>query len=542
MPANRNALIRYKTIDNCLRNRFRKWTLEDLIEFCSEALYEYEGIDKGVSRRTVQMDIQMMRSEKLGYNAPIIVVDKKYYTYEDPEYSITNIPLTEQDLNKLTEVVDILRQFKGFAHFQELSGMVQRLEDKIYTSKSKTPAIIHLDKNESLRGLKYLEPIYQAILQKESLQLSYQSFRRRQPDSLVFFAYMLKEYRNRWYILGRKSGEKRLLNLALDRLEGVERSANSYEEYDGPDLSKYFDPVIGVTVNEGQAPDTVKLFAVHSMAPYLLTKPLHHSQKVIDRGSQGITLQLKVQRNFELEKEILSLSPFVKVLQPESLKRRIYQRLQHGLDYYESDLTTEQLPKIIRRFVGKGYTHHKLFLLKEVEEIKKRLLYYFQTKPPQSHKSLRTIPNLLNAVPNLLDIFLNDNLAELLAHLLPETELLTAHYSELAEESHEDWQPDHAFFPLTGNALPEQTILVRLYLYNDNHRKRPFHCVPGSQHQALREAPIDPTEAAKRAQQIEAQAGDVFISHPLLLTRSPKARAGRKSGVVYLVFGSGNIE
>lgn len=92
MPDNRNALIRYRTLDNCLRNRYRQWTLEDLIEACSEALYEYEGIDKGVSRRTVQMDLQMMRSDKLGYNAPIVVIDKKYYMYEDLEYSITNIP------------------------------------------------------------------------------------------------------------------------------------------------------------------------------------------------------------------------------------------------------------------------------------------------------------------------------------------------------------------------------------------------------------------------------------------------------------------
>ena len=106
MPVNRNALIRYKTIDNCLRNKYRQWTLDDLIEACSEALYEYEGIDKGVSRRTIQMDIQLMRSNKLGYDAPIVVVDKKYYTYEDPEYSITNIPLTDQDLGKLSEVVD----------------------------------------------------------------------------------------------------------------------------------------------------------------------------------------------------------------------------------------------------------------------------------------------------------------------------------------------------------------------------------------------------------------------------------------------------
>lgn len=63
MPANKNALIRYKTIDNCLRNRYRRWTLEDLVEACSDALYDMEGITKGVCARTIQMDIQIMRSE-----------------------------------------------------------------------------------------------------------------------------------------------------------------------------------------------------------------------------------------------------------------------------------------------------------------------------------------------------------------------------------------------------------------------------------------------------------------------------------------------
>ncbi|HYF69926.1 MAG TPA: hypothetical protein VD884_17415, partial [Ohtaekwangia sp.] len=150
MPVNRNALIRYRTIDNCLKNRQRRWTLEDLIEACSEALYEYEGIDKGVSKRSIQMDIQFMRSDKLGYNAPIIVLEKKYYTYEDPDYSIANIPLTDQDLGKLTEVVGILKQFKGFSHFQELSGMVQRLENKIYAAKTNTEPVIDFEKNENL--------------------------------------------------------------------------------------------------------------------------------------------------------------------------------------------------------------------------------------------------------------------------------------------------------------------------------------------------------------------------------------------------------
>ena len=47
MPANKNALIRYKTIDNCLRNRYRRWTLDDLVEACCDALYKFEGITKG---------------------------------------------------------------------------------------------------------------------------------------------------------------------------------------------------------------------------------------------------------------------------------------------------------------------------------------------------------------------------------------------------------------------------------------------------------------------------------------------------------------
>ena len=79
MALNKNALIRYKTIDKCLQNNYRQWTLNDLIDACSDALYEYEGRTVNVSKRTVQLDIQMMRSDKLGYNAPIVVYNKKYY-------------------------------------------------------------------------------------------------------------------------------------------------------------------------------------------------------------------------------------------------------------------------------------------------------------------------------------------------------------------------------------------------------------------------------------------------------------------------------
>ena len=109
MPANKNALIRYKTIDNCLRNRYKRWTLDDLVDACSEALYDMEGIKKGVCARTVQLDIQIMRSDKLGYYAPIEVYDRIYYRYADPDYSITKNPLSEEDCNLIQKAILLLK-------------------------------------------------------------------------------------------------------------------------------------------------------------------------------------------------------------------------------------------------------------------------------------------------------------------------------------------------------------------------------------------------------------------------------------------------
>ena len=140
-----------------------------MVDACSDALYEYEGIDKGISKRTVQMDIQMMRSEKLGYNAPIVVYENKYYKYEDPEYSITQTPLNEQDLKTMSEAVEVLRQFKGFSYFTEMSDIINRLEDHVASARMKTTPVIDFEKNESLKGLDYLDTIYHAIVNEHPI-------------------------------------------------------------------------------------------------------------------------------------------------------------------------------------------------------------------------------------------------------------------------------------------------------------------------------------------------------------------------------------
>lgn len=130
MPANKNALIRYKTIDNCLRNKYRRWTLDDLVDACCDALYEMEGITKGVCARTVQMDIQIMRSDKLGYNAPIEVYDRIYYRYADPEYSITDMPLTLEDCKLIKEAIVLLKT-KEEKENDEVAKVLSKAEGRL---------------------------------------------------------------------------------------------------------------------------------------------------------------------------------------------------------------------------------------------------------------------------------------------------------------------------------------------------------------------------------------------------------------------------
>lgn len=335
MPQNKNALIRYRTIDRCLQNKYRQWSLDDLIDACSDALYEYEGKDVNVSRRTVQLDIQTMRSEKLGYNAPIEVYDKKYYRYADEDYSITDIPLTETDMNVLSETVEMLKQFKDFSLFSEVSDIIQRLEDKIYVEKTNNQPIIHFDKNEHLKGIHYLDVLYQAILKKIVLKIKYKSFKSRKTNTHRFHPYILKEYNNRWFVLGKHSARSPFINLALDRMESIDYDLNTpyHEENLNPDT--YYKDIVGVTLNEGDTVENVVFWVERSNAPYVKTKPFHASQQVVEERENGTVFQIRVKLNFELERLILGFGDCIEVLAPRRLRKSIARTLRAASGRYE---------------------------------------------------------------------------------------------------------------------------------------------------------------------------------------------------------------
>lgn len=339
MAQNKNALIRYKTIDKCLQNHYRQWTLEDLIEACNEALYEYEGKQNPVSKRTIQLDIQMMRSEKLGYNAPIEVYDKKFYRYAEDDYSITDIPLTETDINVLTETVSMLKQFKDFSLFADVSDILQRLEDKIYAEKTHNQPIIHLDKNENLKGLHFLDSIYQAIIKKVVLTITYKSFKSTEERTFQFYPLLLKEFNNRWFLIGKRNVKQPIVNLALDRIVTLDFDFSQDFKNIDFDPEKYYKYVIGVTVNTGLQPRVIQLWIDAKNAPYVLTKPLHNTQRLIETNEDGsIIINLFLIDNYELERVLLGFGDSLEVLKPERLRKRIQHILEKGVKRYQAEL------------------------------------------------------------------------------------------------------------------------------------------------------------------------------------------------------------
>ena len=300
-------------------------------------LYEYEGIRDGVSRRTIQLDIQTMRSDKLGYNAPIIVVDKKYYTYETPGFSITQSKMSNQDLEKLNDVMRMLHQFKGFSYFEDVTAIIGKIEDKILQQR-KAEVYIDFEKNELLKGLEWIDPLLAAVKSKTVLEVSYQSFQAKAPSQFVIHPYLLKEFRNRWFIFCKRQGLKGLSILALDRMHHVaaNRDLPFHQEME-IDIQHFFDDVIGVTKSQHQQPETIVLEFNPSNAPYVITKPLHPSQQVLHHSDASLTISIEVVLNIELERDILGFGEGVKVLSPRILRNRVAMRLRKAAEGYHAE-------------------------------------------------------------------------------------------------------------------------------------------------------------------------------------------------------------
>lgn len=338
MPINRATLIRISTIDRCLQNRFRRWTINDLIDACSDALAEYEGRSNPVSRRTFQNDLALMRSDRLGYNAPIVVRDNKYYEYEDPDFSITHLPLNEEGLDALNSALDILKQLQGFPQLASSIDIISKLNEQISLHTGSAVPAMDMEHVPGYRGAQFIGVIYEAVRKCRTISIEYQSFKARQPEKIVVYPYLLKEYRNRWFLVCEKAANRapQVNIFALDRIHSVTlQPAIPFKKCVDFDPEHFFDDTIGVTKQISDKARRVVIKIDRQQAPYVESKPFHRSQKVEQRFRDGsIQLSLKVVINNELERLILGYGGHAEVIAPPEFRARIAESVRIAAGKY----------------------------------------------------------------------------------------------------------------------------------------------------------------------------------------------------------------
>lgn len=337
MPLNKNALIRYKRIDQCLSNHYRLWTLQDLVEECADALYEYEGIRRGVSVRTVQSDIQMMRSDKLGYEAPIEVYNHKYYRYSDPNYSITKLPISQNDIKTMREAVDLLRQFDEFDHFTEMSDVVSRLQDKLAIAGGRK-SIVDFERNSNLRGLKFLNPLYNYISNRIVVTVKYKTFTSVTARNYTVHPHLLKEYRNRWFLFATDNNKGYIMTLALDRIEKIDEEVHvPYRDNHQFNTQEYFKNLIGVT--KTQKVELIKFKVEKEQVGYVMTKPIHSSQVMKEMCEDGAAVfEVFIEPNYEFYNLMMGWCDTVKILSPQSVVDEMNNKIAKAITLYNISL------------------------------------------------------------------------------------------------------------------------------------------------------------------------------------------------------------
>lgn len=324
VPTTKNALLRYAVIDACLRRTNRRWPFEALREAVADAVNEQLGLSTGVSVRTLRNDLKEMRTGgSTGYEAPIAYDPERGYYYDPPYYSIFQNPLSLDDVAVLQQVLATLRQWQSFGLTTELDELLGRLEQRVSLAPGaeETP-VIWFEKSPDYAGRPWLGPLYRAIRKRQLLLIGYEPFGAAEVREQLVHPHLLKEYNQRWFLLGTVPESSRPATLfALDRIRAMRPTDGVYEPC-AVAVERLFGDVIGVSVPTTWDVQRVVLRFSPTRLPYVRTKPLHPSQ-VIREVDGDIRVELAVIPTRELVTLLLSFGADVEVLEPVELREEM---------------------------------------------------------------------------------------------------------------------------------------------------------------------------------------------------------------------------
>lgn len=337
MPVNRNALLRYQIIDKCLRNRGRRWTWQDILDEINEGLLEDNPKSNGIGKTTLYEDLKSIQYKIYSLEIEKIKEGKTtYLRYTNSTDSINSQPLSETEARQLKSAIMVISRFKGMPQFEWIHEIVPILESKMGLIETEKE-IISFESNLDYTGAKHIPALYNAILNKRALKLTYQDFKSPIAYEIEIHPQYLKQYNSRWYIMSfmDKWEDKPQIN-ALDRIVEIEEAKTKYRTLKHFDWDDYFSDMIGVSRSDVKAVEVKILILNEVQASYINTKPLHQSQKKIRKVEEGYETSITVIPNIELEKLILSFGENVKVLSPTSLQNKIKKIVEKLNQNYKS--------------------------------------------------------------------------------------------------------------------------------------------------------------------------------------------------------------
>lgn len=333
MPTNLNAILRFRVLDKCLRSKEKTYHLPDLIEAVNNEL-SVNGNTRTVSERTIYEDLKFMKDDIEGFNAPIHRTNELGYHYDNDKFSIFNITIGKNDLEILKDVLGTLKNISGKEQFKGMDAVISRLEETYnITNSSSSEQVMVFEHSLNEAGQRWVSSIYDAIRKKVCLQVQYKPF-DQQIYHVIISPYILKEYNNRWFLIGMDHNRQQITNLGLDRIHSLNKSLQPYQLSTEFNINDYLKDIIGVSKESGKMKEVISLKVYGKQRNYIKTKPIHLSQRVMEETNESMLMEIEVIPNFELEAVLLGFGEHVEVMGPEWLREKIGGRVKEMRDRY----------------------------------------------------------------------------------------------------------------------------------------------------------------------------------------------------------------
>lgn len=329
MPKTKAAITRIQIIDQAIRNTGKRWpNHNDLVELISNKL------DKPISRSSVEKDIAYMKAN----DAPLhFNTTRGGFEYTEIGYSFFNLPISESDMDAIRVAAETLRQYHHVPIFRQFQSAIIKMNEKLKLTDTLGEEIIEqtilFESAPAGKGVAYLSDLIAAIRNLQVVSFKYENIYKDKIQVYEIKPYLLKEYRNTWYLIGWSEDRKDYLTFGLDRISDLTLLRTVYKKRKDFDPKFFFKYSIGITEFDHQPQEIVLVFDA-VIGKLIKNQPIHHTQTILADTSKGLKIGLKLLITEELLQMILSYGSHVTVEKPAILKYEVIARITAALKNY----------------------------------------------------------------------------------------------------------------------------------------------------------------------------------------------------------------